>query len=137
MYACILETGRGFFEWVCTPSSTTANLHDPPPPRNAKEPEPHGQGSGPKRITRRPTVNGDLAWGRRRLPPAHCQNTARRPPTKLDIVHTPLKASQAGALLVGTRSLGGHDHAKISSTSWSKRSSTLGLIRPLLVAQRR
>jgi hypothetical protein len=32
MYACILETGRGFFGGVCTPSNTTAYLRDPPPP---------------------------------------------------------------------------------------------------------
>src|SRR5215203_5196487 len=32
MYACILETGRGFFERVCTPSNATANFRDPPPP---------------------------------------------------------------------------------------------------------
>jgi hypothetical protein len=32
MYACILETGRGFFEGVCTPGNATANFRDPPPP---------------------------------------------------------------------------------------------------------
>jgi hypothetical protein len=36
MYACILETTRGFFEGVCTPSNATANFRDPPPPRNTK-----------------------------------------------------------------------------------------------------
>jgi hypothetical protein len=61
MYACILETGRGFFEGVCTPSKATAHSYDPPPARNAIEPEPHWQGSGPKWITSRPTVNGALA----------------------------------------------------------------------------
>jgi hypothetical protein len=40
MYACIPEIGDGFFEEVCTPSNTTANFRDPPPPRNAIEPEP-------------------------------------------------------------------------------------------------
>jgi hypothetical protein len=35
------------------------------------------------------------------------------------VVHTPLEASQAIALLVGTRSLSGHDHAISSSMSWS------------------
>jgi hypothetical protein len=32
MYACILESGYGFFEGVCAPSSTTAHLRDPPHP---------------------------------------------------------------------------------------------------------
>ena len=31
MYACILESGRGFFEGVCAPSNTTAYFCDPPP----------------------------------------------------------------------------------------------------------
>jgi hypothetical protein len=31
MYACVLETGCGFFGGVCTPSSTTAHLRNPPP----------------------------------------------------------------------------------------------------------
>jgi hypothetical protein len=35
-----------------------------PHPTNAEEPEPPWQGSGPKGITNRPTVDGDLAWGR-------------------------------------------------------------------------
>ena len=61
MYACILEIGRGFFEGVCAPSNATAYLRDPPPPRNAREPEPWQCGSDPKRITRRPTVSDDLA----------------------------------------------------------------------------
>jgi hypothetical protein len=30
MYACFHETGRGFFEGVCTPSKTTADLRAPP-----------------------------------------------------------------------------------------------------------
>ena len=33
-------------------------------PRSAKEPEPHRQDSGMKRITHRPSVDGALAWGR-------------------------------------------------------------------------
>jgi len=36
MYACISETGSGFFEGVCAPSNATANSRDPPPPRNTK-----------------------------------------------------------------------------------------------------
>src|SRR5215217_5059377 len=31
MYACILETGRGFFEGVCAPCNATAHFRDPPP----------------------------------------------------------------------------------------------------------
>jgi hypothetical protein len=46
MYACILEIGRGFFEGVCTPSDATAQLRDPPPPHNTKEPEPRYWDSG-------------------------------------------------------------------------------------------
>jgi hypothetical protein len=61
MYACLHESWAGFFEGVCAPSNATANFHDPPPPRNTKEPEPHWQGSGPKRITSRATVSGALA----------------------------------------------------------------------------
>jgi len=69
MYACIPEIGRGFFDVVCIPSNATAHSCDPPPPRYEMEPEPHCQGSGPKRITRRSTVDGALSWGRRRPPP--------------------------------------------------------------------
>jgi hypothetical protein len=36
MYACIPEDGGGFFEVACTLRYTTANFHDPPPPRNTK-----------------------------------------------------------------------------------------------------
>jgi hypothetical protein len=36
MYACILETGRGFFEGVCPPSTTTAHLSDPPLPLDSR-----------------------------------------------------------------------------------------------------
>ena len=32
MYACILETGRGFFEGVCVLSDQTRISPDPPPP---------------------------------------------------------------------------------------------------------
>jgi hypothetical protein len=48
MYAYIREAGRGCFEGASTPSNATAHLHDPPPPCNAKEPEPRPWGSGPK-----------------------------------------------------------------------------------------
>jgi hypothetical protein len=61
MYACIRETGRGFFEEVCAPSNASANFCDPPPPRDTKEPEPWQWGSGPKRITSRATLIRALA----------------------------------------------------------------------------
>jgi hypothetical protein len=32
MYACVLETGRGFFEGVCAPGNASAYFRDPPPP---------------------------------------------------------------------------------------------------------
>jgi len=40
MYACIPENGYGFFEGVCTPSDANAHSCDPPPPCNARDPEP-------------------------------------------------------------------------------------------------
>ena len=61
MYACIYETWTGFFGGACTPSNATANSHDPPPPPITNVPEPRCQGSGPKWITRRVSVGGDLA----------------------------------------------------------------------------
>src|SRR5829696_4029036 len=51
-----------------------------PPPRNAKKPEPHWQGSGPKWIMRRATVDGALAWGRRIPAPERYPSTARKAP---------------------------------------------------------
>src|SRR5215207_9084776 len=81
MYACISETGRGFFEGVRTPSDATAHSRDPLHPCNAKEPEPHWQGSGPERINRRATVNRALSWGRGKPSHAQCPSTARMPPT--------------------------------------------------------
>jgi len=59
MYACISEIVGGFFEVVCTPSTTTANFRDPP--LSAKEPEPCQWGSGPMWIMPRLTVGGALA----------------------------------------------------------------------------
>ena len=61
MYAYLYEIRGGFFEGVCTLSNATANIYDPPPPLSAKESEPRQWGSGPKRVTRRSTVCGDLA----------------------------------------------------------------------------
>jgi hypothetical protein len=108
-----------------------------PTPRH-KRTGAHCEGSGPKWITRRATVSGNLAWG----DVDHHAPTARAPlasypRTTLHVVHTSLEASHAGALFVRTPSYSSHDHAISSSTSWSKRSSKLGLIRPLLVAHMR
>jgi hypothetical protein len=61
MYACIRETGRGFFEGVCAPSDATAIFRDPPPPRNAQRTGALRQGSGLKRITIHSTMSIDLA----------------------------------------------------------------------------
>jgi hypothetical protein len=72
MYACTSEIGCGFFEVACTPSTTTANFGDPPPPLSVKEPEPCQWGSGPMWIMRRLTVGGDLAWGRGKPSLVHC-----------------------------------------------------------------
>ncbi len=79
MYACKREPGRGFSEGLSTPSNATVHLHDPPPLRNAKVPELQCQGSGPKRISRRATVDGALAWGRGKPPPEQCPSTAPKP----------------------------------------------------------
>jgi hypothetical protein len=84
-------------------------LRPTPPTRNAKEPEPCQWDTGSKTITRRVTVDGVLAWGRRRPPLAQCPSTVRKPPTKLLVVDTSLETSHAGALLIGARSLSGHD----------------------------
>jgi hypothetical protein len=103
MYACIPEIVRGFFGWVCTPSNAIAHSYDPPPLHHTKEPEPPRQGSGPKRVRRHSTVSGDLAWGRGKPSLAQCPSTARKSPTHHAEyrVHTPLKASRAGTLLIG------------------------------------
>src|SRR5215217_6910548 len=99
MYACFLETGCGFFCGVCTPSNATANSYDPPHPQ-CKETGAPLPGLRLEVDTPRATVDGALAWGRGKPPPAHCQSTARKyPPTTLHVVDTSLKASQAGALL--------------------------------------
>jgi hypothetical protein len=36
MYACTLETGRGFFEGVCAPGNATAHFRDPPPTHTSR-----------------------------------------------------------------------------------------------------
>ena len=61
MYAYTREAWRGFFEGVCTPSNATAHLDDPPPPHNAREPEPRQWGSGSMRFTSHPSAYGPLA----------------------------------------------------------------------------
>jgi len=88
MYACIRRIGGGFFDVVCTPSNATAHSCDPPPSRYPKEPEPRQGGSGPKWIRRCAIVDGALAWGRGKPQPAHCQSTARMPPTHHAVCRT-------------------------------------------------
>ena len=61
MYAWIPEIGGEFFEGVCALAAPALESSDPPPPRNINEPEPWQRGSGPKKIMRRPTVDGALA----------------------------------------------------------------------------
>jgi hypothetical protein len=36
MCACVHKSGRGFFEGVCAPSTTTFHLYDLPPPLNSR-----------------------------------------------------------------------------------------------------
>src|SRR5215218_10866534 len=108
MYACMLETERGFFQGACAPSNATAHSYDQP--HNTKEPEPWQWGSGPKWIMRRLTVGGALAWGRgNHHSPSPRAPLACHPRAALNIEHAPLKASQAATLLVGTRSRSSHD----------------------------
>src|SRR5215216_5240657 len=129
MYACIPKIGGAFFEGVCTPSNATAHSYDPPPPSTQEKRSP---------VARAPARSGSrasLTWAAIQLgvevnhhPPTARAPLASHPRTTLHVVDAPLEASHAGALLIGgTRPLGGHDdHAKSSSMSWSKRSSTLG-----------
>ena len=48
MYACLYEIRGGFFSGGCAPSDATAHSYDPPPPRNAIEPEPCQWGLRPE-----------------------------------------------------------------------------------------
>jgi hypothetical protein len=98
MYASTHETGRGFSRECAHPTMQ--------PPIPTARPHPQRKGAG----TSNATVSGALAWGRGIQPPAHCPSTARKPPTHhAAFVHATLKASQAGALLVGTHSRNDHD----------------------------
>src|ERR671911_3120467 len=65
-------------------------------PTIAEEPEPLQSGSGSKWITRRATVFGASAWGRRKPTPAQCQSTARRPPTHRAVRRRRAPLSTAG-----------------------------------------
>src|SRR5215216_2029038 len=110
MYACIPASGGGFFDAVCTLSSTTTIFHDPPLPPTQKNRSP---------IPRAPARSGSLAaltWTvlYLRVEVNHHPSGARaplasHPRTTLNVVDTPLNASQAGALLVGTSSCSSHD----------------------------
>ena len=52
MYACIRETGRGFFEVVCALITPARESHDPPPPATQENRSP---------IARTPAQSGSLA----------------------------------------------------------------------------
>ena len=105
------------------------------PPSSATYPHPASQknrspGNG---TPARSGSRAGLPWAAIKLrvevdyhPPSARAPLASHPRTTLHLVHAPLKASQAGAFLVGIPSLGDHDdHAISSSTSWSRRSSRL------------
>jgi hypothetical protein len=63
MYACIRKIGARFFEGVCPPSSATAHLRDPPPPRNTKEPEPcNGAPARCGSLAALPTSSSESTW---------------------------------------------------------------------------
>ena len=110
MYACICETGRGFFAGVCTPSNATVIFRDPPHPAAGKNRSP---------IARTPARRGSqvaLPWTTLSLrvelnhhTPSARAPLACHPGTPQIVVDTPLKASQTGALLVGTPSCSSHD----------------------------
>jgi hypothetical protein len=134
-----LKTGADFWRGYAHPAMQPPIPAPHPLPRNTKEPEAHCQDSGSKRITSRATVDGALAWGRGRLPPALCQSTARKPPTHHAVCRTNVPRSIVSRCAPRKNPLfwQPRSHAISSSTSWSKRSSKLGLIRPLLLAHSR
>src|SRR5215204_236097 len=105
MYACVHETGRGFFGRVCALGDQARISSDPPPPRNRKAPEPFA------RAPARRGVLAALPWTALYLgvevnyhPPTARAPLASHPHRTLHVVHTPLNASHAGALLIGTPS---------------------------------
>src|SRR5215217_9413774 len=126
MYACISEIGGGFFEVVCPPSNATADSYDPPHPATQR-PEPHCQDSGLKRVTRHSTVDGALAWGRGKPPHAHCQSTARMPPTHHAAcrTHVPHNIASKCAPRRNPLPWPPRSHVRSSLMSWSRRSSKL------------
>src|SRR5215208_434752 len=99
MYACIYETAGGFFERVCAPNDAPAHSYDPPPPTQENR----------SPIARAPARSGLLAalpWTAIQFgvevnhhPPSARAPLACHPRTTLHVVHTPLEASHAGALL--------------------------------------
>jgi hypothetical protein len=95
----------------------------PAPPPTQENRSPIARTPARSGFTHRPTADGALAWGRGKLLPEHRSQATH---ASHCVVYAPLEASRTGAFLVGTRSLGRHDdHAIISSTSWSYRSSML------------
>ena len=109
MYACIYEIRGGFFSGVCTPNDATAHSYDPPPSATQRNRSPTG------RTPARRGSHATLPWTALQLrvevnhyPSGTRAPLAGHPRTALHVVDTSLQASHAGALLVGTCSLGGH-----------------------------
>src|SRR5215208_3270264 len=91
-----LKSGADFSSGCARPPMQPPFSATRPHPQH-KEPEPCQWGSGPKRITPRATVDGPLAWVEvNHHPPTARAPLASHPRTTLNVVHTPLKASQAG-----------------------------------------
>jgi hypothetical protein len=110
MYACIPEICGRFFEGVCAPNDATAHSYDPPPLATQRNRSP---------MARAPARSGSraaLPWRALCLgvevnhhPPTARASLASHPRTALHVVDITPEASQAGALLVGTRSWSNHD----------------------------
>src|ERR671920_1588788 len=104
MYARIRGIGRGFFARGCMPSDATVHSYDPPPPATQTIRSPIA-----KAPDRSSGSHAALPWTAlyRGVEVDHHPRSAPAPltsypSTTLNVVHTPLKAPQADALLVGT-----------------------------------
>jgi hypothetical protein len=121
MYACDGETGCGFFVGACAPANGTAYFSDPPPTPPAQKNRSPGD-EAPARSGSRAALSWTALWPGvdvNHHPSRARTSLAGHPHIPLRVVHASLDASQASALLIGTRFCSGHDHAIISSTSWS------------------
>jgi hypothetical protein len=111
MYACMPEIERGLFEGVCAPSNATATFRDPPHSPSQENRSPIAR--TPARRGSRAALPSAVLWLGVEVnhhPPTAIAPLTSHPRTTLNVVDAPLKASHAGALLIGgTCSLGGHD----------------------------